>query len=191
MATKDGFYPGDPLPLFLSTDEPEQNIGNDRPVILLRVLKASILVAVAIAIGVAASVGNPVTLSADVTASLFDKAASPPGTGQPAPTIQSAVTQSTAGAEALPPTVKHANQTRTENSGSSSEALFREFQAWSAEQDARALAAPIVKNAPASVRSVQKQRARAQNQSAQNAEEPSFLQSLFSRFRASPPERGP
>src|ERR1700745_2625296 len=52
MATKDGFYPGDPLPLFLSTDEPEQNstdqpnqnTGNDRPVILLRVLKAGILV---------------------------------------------------------------------------------------------------------------------------------------------------
>jgi hypothetical protein len=118
MATKDGFYPGDPLPLFLSTDEPEQNstdqpkqnIGNDRPVILLRVLKASILVAMAIAIDVAASVEKPVTLSADVTASLFDKAASPLGTS--APTIQSAVTQSAAGVEAVPP-----NQTRTENVG--------------------------------------------------------------------------
>jgi hypothetical protein len=192
MATKDGFYPGDPLPPFLSTDETELNIGNDRPVILLRVLKASILVAMAIAIDVAASVEKPVTLPADVTASLFDKAASPPGTCQSAPTIQSAVTQSAAGAEALPPTLKNApNQTRTENSGSSSDALFREFQAWSAEQDARALAAPVVKNAPASVRSVQKQRARAQNQSAQNAEEPSFLQSLFSRFGASPAQRGP
>jgi len=206
MATKEGFYPGDPLPLFLSTDEPEQNstdqpmqnIGNDRPVILLRVLKASILVAMAIAIDVAASVEKPVTLSADVTASLFDKAASPPGTDQSAPIIQSAVTQSPACAEALPPTVKNVpDQTRTENSGSSSEDLFREFQAWSAEQDARALAkvrdapAPVVKNAPASVRSVQKQRARAQNQSVQNAEEPSFLQSLLSRFEASPAQRGP
>jgi len=203
MATKDGFYPGDPLPLFLSTDEPEQNstdqpkqnIGNDRPVILLRVLKASILVAMAIAIGVA-PVENPVKISAK--ASLFDKAASPPSTDQSAPIIQSALIQSTAGAEALPPTVKNVpNQTRTENSGSSSEDLFREFQAWSAEQDARALAkvrdapAPVVKNAPASVRSVQKQRARAQNQSVQNAEEPSFLQSLLSRFEASPAQRGP
>jgi hypothetical protein len=89
--------------------------------------------------------------------------------------------------------VKNApNQTRTENSGLSSEALFREFQAWSVEQDARALAAPVVKNAPASVRSVQKQRAaQAQNQSIQNAEEPSFLQSLFGPFRTSPPQRGP
>ena len=169
----------------------------DRKDITLRVLKASILVAMGMAIGVVASVGNPV-LPADATASLFDKAASPPGTDQSAPIIQCAVTQSTAGAEALPPTVKNApNQTRTENSGSSSESLFREFQAWSAEQDARALAkvrdapAPVVKNAPASVRSVQKQRARAQNQSAQNAEEPSFLQSLFSRFGASPAQRGP
>jgi len=187
MAAKDGFDPGDPLRLFLSTHEPEQNFGDDRPVTLLPViLKASILVAMAIAIDVAASVEKPVTLSADVTASLFDKAASPPGTDQSAPIIQSAVTQSPACAEALPPTVKNApSQTRTENSGSSSESLFREFQAWSAEQDARARAK---KNAPAPVRSVEKQR-RAQNQSVKNAEEPSFLESLFSRL--SPPQRGP
>ena len=195
MAAKDGFDADDALLLFLSTHEPEQNIGNDRPIILLRVvLKASILVAMAIAIGVA-PVENPVKISAK--ASLFDKAASPPSTDQSAPIIQSALIQSTAGAEALPPTVKNApSQTRTENSGSSSESLFREFQAWSAEQDARALAkvrvapAPVVKNAPPSLRSVQKQK-RAQNQSVQNAEEPSFLQSLFSRFEASPPQRGP
>ena len=195
MAAKDGFDADDALLLFLSTHEPEQNIGNDRPIILLRVvLKASILVAMAIAIGVA-PVENPVKISAK--ASLFDKAASPPSTDQSAPIIQSAVTQSTAGAEALPPTVKNAPiRTRTENTGSSPEALFREFQAWSAEQDARTPAkvrvapAPVVKNAPASLRSVQKQK-RAQNQSVQNAEEPSFLQSLFSRFEASPPQRGP
>jgi hypothetical protein len=186
MAAKDGFDADDALLLFLSTHEPEQNIGNDRPIILLRVvLKASILVAMAIAIGVA-PVENPVKISAK--ASLFDKAASPPSTDQSAPIVQSAVTQSTAGAEALPPTAKNApSQTRTENSGSSSESLFREFQAWSAEQDARARAK---KNAPAPVRSVEKQR-RAQNQFVQNAEEPSFLQSLFSPFRASPPQRGP
>ena len=195
MAAKDGFDADDALLLFLSTHEPEQNIGNDRPIILLRVvLKASILVAMAIAIGVA-PVENPVKISAK--ASLFDKAASPPSTDQSAPIIQSALIQSTAGAEALPPTVKNAPiRTRTENTGSSPEALFREFQAWSAEQDARAPAkvrvapAPVVKNAPASLRSVQKQK-RAQNQSVQNAEEPSFLQSLFSRFEASPPQRGP
>jgi len=195
MAAKDGFDADDSLLHFLSTDEPEQNFGNDRPVTLLRViLKASILVAMAIAIGVA-PVENPVKISAK--ASLFDKAASPPSTDQSAPIIQSALIQSTAGAEALPPTVKNAPiRTRTENTGSSPEALFREFQAWSAEQDARTPAkvrvapAPVVKNAPASLRSVQKQK-RAQNQSVQNAEEPSFLQSLFSRFEASPPQRGP
>src|SRR6201987_96428 len=184
MVTKDGFDADDSLLLFLSTDKPLQNFGNDRPVTLLRViLKASILVAMAIAISVA-PVENPVLLSA--TASLFDKAASPPSTDQSAPIIQSALIQSTAGAEALPPTVKNApSQTRTENTGSSPEALFRKFQAWSAEQDARARAK---KNAPAPVRSVEKQR-RAQNQSVKNAEEPSFLESLFSRL--SPPQRGP
>ena len=164
MATKDGFDADDSLLHFLSTDEPEQNFGNDRPVTLLRViLKASILVAMAIAIGVA-PVENPVKISAK--ASLFDKAASPPSTDQSAPIIQSALIQSTAGAEALPPTVKNAPiRTRTENTGSSPEALFREFQAWSAEQDAQALAKPVqdaparvVENAPASVRPMQKHR---------------------------------
>ena len=156
MATKDGFDADDSLLHFLSTDEPEQNFGNDRPVTLLRViLKASILVAMAIAIGVA-PVENPVKISA--TASLFDKAASPPSTDQSAPIIQSAATQSTAGAEALPPTVKNAPiRTRTENTGSSSEALFREFQAWAAKQDAPVLAKPV-QDDPAPVRPTQQQR---------------------------------
>jgi hypothetical protein len=201
MATKDGFYPGDPLPLFLSADEPEQGIGNDKAVISLRGLMASLLVAVVTATGIAI-LSDQVTLFAGVTASPVDTSAPQPGADQPTPTIQSAVIQSTDVVEALPPTAKDAptreisvpepaGQTQKENDKASLEALFREYQAWAAEQDARALAAPVVKNAPASVRSVQKQRARAQNQSVQNAEEPSFLQSLFSPFRASPPQRGP
>ena len=87
MPTKDGFYSDDPLPLFLA-DEPEyqvlagepehQDIGKawDRAVISSRVLKASLLLALATAIGIAIlSVGNPVTLVAYVTASLVDKSA--------------------------------------------------------------------------------------------------------------------
>jgi hypothetical protein len=201
MATKYGFDPGDPLPLFLSADEPEQGIGNDKAVISLRGLIASLLVAAATATGIAI-LSDQVTVFAGVTASPVDISAPQPGTDEPTPTIQSAAIQSTDVVEALPPTAKDAptreigapepaGQTQKENDKASLEALFREFQAWSAEQDARALAAPVVKNAPASVRPLQKQRARAQNQSVQNAEEPSFLQSLFSPFRASPPQRGP
>ena len=195
-ATEDGFDPG-PLPRFLlSADEPEQGIGNDKAVISSRGLMASLLVAAVIAIGIAI-LSDRVTLVA--TASLVDRSAPQPGTDQPTPTIQSAVIQSTNVVEALPPTAKDvptreigadelASQTQKDNDEVSSEALFREFQAWKAKQDARDLAkvrdapAPVVKNAPASVRSVQRQR---------RAEEPSFLQSLFSPFGASPPQRGP
>jgi hypothetical protein len=164
MPTKDGFNPDHPLPLFLA-DEPEhQGIGKawDRAVISSRVLKASILVATATAIGIAIlSVGNPVTLFADVTASLVDKSALQPGTDQSTPTIQS-----TADAQALPPTAKDAptrdeiaaasesaGQSQTESSEPSSEALFRQFQAWAAEKDAQAQVGPVqsVQDAPAQV----------------------------------------
>jgi hypothetical protein len=240
MATKDGFDPDDSLPLFLSADGPEQGIGNNKAVISPRGFMASILAAAAIGIGIAI-LSNQVTLFADVTASPVDESAPQPGTDQSTPTIQLAVIQSTADAEALPPTAKDAptpetsafepaSQALAEDSEASSDALFREFQAWAAEQDARALGyvqdapAPVVENAPTPVRPTQKQRrapsvhharvaeiirrvrerranvrqqnvqarsvqdARAQAQSVQNAETPSFLQSL-NPFAASPPQR--
>lgn len=192
MPTKDGFDPDHPLPLFLSADEPEQQgVGKvwDRAVISSRVLKAGILVATATGIGIAIlSVGSPVTLFADVTASLVDKSAPQPDTVQSTPIVQSAAIQSTADAEALPPTAKGAptreiaaasepaGQSQTENSEPSSEALFMQFQAWAAEQDTRAQVksvqpvqdapaqvaqdapAPVVENAPATVRPMQKHR---------------------------------
>jgi hypothetical protein len=175
MPTKDGFNPDYPWPL--SADEPEQqDIGKawDRAVISSRVLWASILVATATAIGIAVlSVGNPATLFADVTASLVDKSAPPPGTDQSTPTIQS-----TADAQALPPTAKDAptrdeiaaapepaGQSQTENNEPSSEALFRQFQVWVAEEGTRAevkpvqaAPAPVAENAPAPVRPMQKHR---------------------------------
>ena len=180
MAMKDGFDPDTPLPLFLSADETDQGIGNDEAIISLRGLVASILVAAAIATGTAL-LSNRVTLFADVTASPVDKSAPQPDTNQSTPIIQSAVIQSTADAEALAPTAKDApsreisatepvSQTRTENGEASLgeasyEALFREFQAWAAEQDARALAkpaqdapSPVVENALAPLQPQQKQR---------------------------------
>jgi hypothetical protein len=179
MPTRDGFSPDHPVPLCLA-DQPEQKgIGKawDRAVIVPRVLKASILVGTATAIGIAIlSVGNPVRLFADVTASVVDKSALQPGTDQSTPTIQS-----TADAQALPPTVKDtptrdesaaasepAGQSQTENSEPSSEVLFRQFQAWAAERDAHAQVAPVqpvqdapeqvAQNAGAPFRSMQKRR---------------------------------
>ena len=161
MPTKDGFNPDHPL--FLADEPEQQGIGKawDRvAVISSRVLKASILVATATAIGIAIlSVGNPVTLFADVTASLVDKSALQPGTDQSTPTIQS-----TADAQALPPTAKNAptrdeiaaasepaGQSQTENSEPASEGLFRQFQAWAAEKDAQVGPVQSVQDAPAQV----------------------------------------
>lgn len=179
MPTKDGFNPDHPLPLFLADEPEQQDIGKSggRAVISSRVLKASILVATAITIGIAIlSMGNPMTLFADVTASPVDKSALQPGTDQSTLTIQSI-----ADAQALPPTVKDAPtrdeiaaasetavQTQTENSEPSSEALFRQFQAWAAENDAQAQVGPVLsvqdtpaqvaENAQASLRPMQKHR---------------------------------
>jgi hypothetical protein len=188
MATKDGFGPDNPLPFFLCDNEPEQVIGNGRAIMSLRIVMASILVATATATGIwILSAGIPVTLFADVTASLADTSAPQP-TDQSAAIIQPVVIQSSADAEALPLTAQdvptreindpepasqtkvvtdeeRATQTKKVTDEASSEALFREFQVWNAEQDARGLAkpvqgdaAPAAKNASASVRPTQKHR---------------------------------
>ena len=164
MPTNDGFDPDHALPLFLADEPEQQGIGKawDTAGISSRVLKASILVATATAIGIAIlSVGNPVTLFADVTAALVDKSALQPDTDQSTPTIQS-----TADAQALPLTAndapardeiaaasESAGQSQTENSEPSSEVLFRQFQAWAAEKDAQAQVGPVesVQDAPAQV----------------------------------------
>jgi hypothetical protein len=89
-----------------------------------------------------------VKILADVTASLTNISAPQPGTGQSTPTIPSAPTvQSAADAQALPPTAsgaptrneiaaapEPADQSQTEISEPTSEALFKQFQAWAAER---------------------------------------------------------
>jgi hypothetical protein len=173
MATKDELDPDGSLPLFLSADEPELIIGSERAVISLRFVTASILVATATAIGISIlSAKTPATLFADVTASA-DRSAPPPATDELTPSIQSAVFQSTAEAQPsakdAPPgeisTSESASQTQAENSKTSLEALFVEFQAWNSEQDARNLAqpahddaSPVAENAPTSGRPMQKHR---------------------------------
>ena len=183
MPTKDDFDPRLPLPLFLTHEnEPEQpSIGKalDGTVIWPRLLKATTLVATATAITIAIlSTGNPVALFADVTASVVDNSAVQP-TDQSTPSVQSTAD---ADAKALPPTAKDAFraayeiaaasepavQIQPENSELSSEALFKEYQAWAAEKDAQAPVAvqePVLDapaktagNARASLRIVHKHR---------------------------------
>ena len=164
MPMRDGFNPDNPLDLFLADERMQQGIGKacDGPVVSSRVIKASILVATVTAIGIAfLSGGDPVTFFADVTASMVDKSASRPDTDQSTPTIQS-----TADAQALPAIEKDASQrdefaavpesvgqSQMENNEPSSEALFRQFQAWAAEKDAEAQAGPAqsVQDAPTQV----------------------------------------
>jgi hypothetical protein len=147
----------DPLPLFLADEPEQQGIRKLRTtaVISTRVLNGSILVATATAIGIAILwVGQPVMLFAEVTPVVVEKPAIQPDIDQLPPTIRS-----TAHAEAFPPVAKDeptgdeisttagsVGQTQTETS--EHEALFREFQAWSAQQ-VQAGAVSSVQDAPA------------------------------------------
>jgi hypothetical protein len=235
MATKDGFQP-DRSPIFLSehAEKTEQRKAWDIAIISSRILKTSIWAVTATAIGIAIlSVGDPVALVANVTATWADKPALQPDSDPSAPAIQSI-----AGTQDLPTTttdapardeiaaaVEPADQSQTEIGQPITEDLFKQFQAWAAEQETRAQVEPaqpvqaaparVVQEAPAQVRptkkhrrvrSVQNARAeirpprnhrarvreeqdarvqvppvpdtRAQDQSVQNAQTPSLLQSL-------------
>ena len=140
----------DLIPLFLSdhTEEPEQPVIGKawhRAAISSRILKMSILVVTAAAIVFAIRlVGNPLVRFTNATASLV-------GTSAPHDVVQSMPTiQSTAGAQALPPTAREVPtgaeiaaafnsvyQSQTENPQPPAEAVFKQFQAWAAEEDAQ------------------------------------------------------
>jgi hypothetical protein len=174
-----------------------------RAVISSRVLDVSFLVATATAIGVTIlSMGNPLALLAE------GKSAPQPGADQSTPIILTSAIQSPADPEALSSTheiasaSKLACQTQTENSEpSSSEALFRQFQAWAAEQDARAkLGRDAQKHrsaARAEIQNTQEPRARVRQQSARVQARPvqearaeqddPVLSFLLKPFRAGPP----
>jgi len=180
----------DLIPLFLAdpAEDPEQpGIGKawDIAVISSLILKTSVLLIIAASIVFAIlSVGNPLVFFKNVTASLVATSAPEDGTDQSTPMVQSI-----AGAQALPPTaseapardeigaaVSTADQSQTEIRQPPTESLLNKFQAWAAEEDARAQARPVeperdaqaqpvqdvraqvVQNARAQVRPVQKQR---------------------------------
>src|SRR5450432_3133766 len=201
------------IPLFLSdhTEEPEQPVIGKawhRAAISSRILKTSILVVTAAAIVFAVlSKGNPLVRFTNATASLVGTS-SPQDGAQSTPTIQS-----TTDAQALPPTAREAPtgaeiaaafnsayQSQTENPQPPAEAMFKQFQAWAAEEDAQVRpvqsvqdAQPQVQddqarvvNARAKVRHLKNARARmrreqntqAEVQPVQNAQPPGLLQSL-------------
>lgn len=164
MATKDSFPPDDRFPVFLS--ENAEEIGEPgidkawyRAEIASRILKVSIFAAVATAIGIAILlVGNPASLVADVTAALTDKSEVQPVTDPSTATTPSiaaaqdsqiAVAQDTPQVATDAPTLAEtaaapepAGQSRAELDPPPSEAMFKQFQAWAAEEDARAQPEP-------------------------------------------------
>jgi hypothetical protein len=191
MATKDDFPPDDRYPVFLSeqaeeTVQPDIGKALGRAALSSRILKASILgVAATAAIGSAILLmGNPVALVADIAASWVDKPALEPGIDPSTSAIQTiAATQD------LPPTtrdaptrdetaaaVEPADQSQAEVGQPLTEALFKQFQAWAAEEETRAQVEPkqpvqdapvkvvqdaqaqAVHDAPAQVRPVKKHR---------------------------------
>jgi len=170
MPTKDGFDPTHPLPQFLA-DRAEQGFGNAPygAVAASRTFRASILIATAAATGIAVlAMGDPAGLLAQMSASLIGHS-SPQST----PEIQSAadapaLVPSTADAQALPPITSDAparaeiavsepaGQAQTEKP-ESSENLFRQFQAWAAEQDTQARGEPAqpVQDTPVQIQIMQ------------------------------------
>ena len=188
MPMEDGFNPDHVLPLVLADRSERQSIGKafDRAFILSRVFKASILIAAATATGIVVLTvgGHPGTLLADLTASLPGNPTLQPDTDQPKSTNQSVA----ADAQALPPTAKDAprgdeitpsepaGKDQAEKSEPSSEVLFRQFQAWVAEQGAQPNVSPVqpARGTPAQV---------AQNAPAQVAENASLPHQLMQKHR--------
>jgi hypothetical protein len=189
MATKDDFPPDDRYPVFLS-EQAEEAVQPDigkalgRAALSSRILKASILgVTATAAIGIAIlSMGDPVSLVANVTATWVDKPTLQPDNAlQPDNDPSTPAIQSIAGTQDLPSTtsdapprdetaaaVEPADQSQAEIGRPLTEALFKQFQAWADEQDTRAQAEPkqpeqaapvrVVQDAPAQVRPAKKHR---------------------------------
>jgi hypothetical protein len=156
---KDHFDPARrPVPRFLA-EQAEQGFGNvrDEGVVLARLFKVSLLVAAVAVAGVAVlALGNPLSLFTDATASLAASSSPQPVSEQPPPAVQSAanvpaVIQPSADVQAAPPAAGDApvreEVAAAEPAGKTtdpaSEALFRQFQAWVADQDAQAKAEPV------------------------------------------------
>jgi hypothetical protein len=173
MATQEGFHPAHSLPLVSDDQIEQQEIGTVRPGAAApsRVLMVSALITAVAAAAMAVvilSAGDPATPGADVTASLAANSKLQPDADQSTPKIQpivdaAAVVQPAAEPPALPPTAKDVStreetavsdpavKDQAEQSTPTSETLFKQFQAWAAEQDAQPNYKPIVQDAPVQV----------------------------------------
>lgn len=189
----DRFPQNNAVPLFLSdyADPPERS-----GVLSSTILKTIFVIFTAGAILFAiVSVGNPIVLFARGTASQVSTSAPPDSIGQSVHPIQS-----TASAQALPPTAREAPagdellaafktafESQTEVDQPLTGGLFNQFQAWAAKEDAQAQVQPMhsVQDARAQVvpkartqpvpkpRPIQPaQTGRAQDQALQNAQWP-------------------
>ena len=177
MATEDGFQPGRSLILLSHAEETELlDIGRawDVAAIASRVLQTSIMAATMTAIAIAIlSIGNPVALVADVTDWWADKPAL-----QASADLSTSTIQSIAAPQDLPTTttdapardqiaaavepagqsavaVEPAGQSQAEVGQPLTEALFKQFQTWAAEDGTRAQAEPAQPVQAAPVRAVQ------------------------------------
>jgi hypothetical protein len=140
------FPQNDPIPLFLSGPAEETELSGVRKVVSSEVLRKAALVFAAVAIVFAVVwVGNAI-LFASVTASQVSPPAPRDGSGDSTPAIQS-----TASAEAAPESqlgdelaaaFKSAAENKAEVDRARAEALFNQFQAWAADEDAQALPKP-------------------------------------------------
>jgi hypothetical protein len=188
MLTKNRLDPADPLPRFLAEQAEDGDI-RDEGVVLARLFKVSLLVAAVAVTGIAViAFGNPVALFTNTTASLAGSSSPQRDSDSSAPPLQAAdepaLKQALADAQVPPPnaidTPAPAEMSAAESAanvqaqqdqaqqdkapadtgGPSSDALFRQFQAWVADQDAHAkpepaqpmlaAPAPIMQEAPVS-----------------------------------------
>jgi hypothetical protein len=151
MTTDRDLLPEDPMPLFLARDDEEAprtrgfGSGGDRnlkPALGPRILKAGVFVAVAAAIAFAvSSAENPLVLFANAKASLISSPADQAGAAPPLQPVAAVQPGSSAPpAPVAPSTVGVAAAAPADK-----DTLFRRFQAWQAEQNARAQVAPAQK----------------------------------------------
>jgi hypothetical protein len=139
---KDRFPPSDPVPLFLSGPDKETELSGVGKVVSSEVFRKVVLVFAAVAVVFAVVVVGNVMLFASVTAYQVSTPAPRDDNHQSTPAIQS-----TASAEAVPGTppgdelvaaFRSALENKAEVDQPRAEALFNQFQAWAAEEEAQA-----------------------------------------------------
>jgi hypothetical protein len=168
MPVRDDFDPAQPLPRFLVV-QAEQDNAPDEAVAPSRASKVRVLIITAAAAGIAVlAIGNPAALVAEMSALLAGNSALPAAPIQSATDAPALIAVAAADAQDLPqdspPVINGAParaeiaaepiaKDQTEGSEASSEALFRQFQAWAADQDAQKQSAAVepVQDAPPSI----------------------------------------